>query len=248
MSERAHLKAYGPVQTILKSQDLDIMMGLLAPQPKGPAPARSAGEQRDMDAGQLASLIRAARKGFERRGANEDAVAAAIMTVIAGAWTDSRIASLARRAAAEAASAETLGAPPPEKQEPHLGKQDAAAHIFYGLAAQEFSAGKMQRAAVLLATLLHWDMDDAEALSSLAVCAASLGKLDEAMLLASECLKLPQKHPRAYCLAGLCELERGNRKAAQSLLALAARLARTRPEFRKDLQAAQRLLLILHFA
>jgi hypothetical protein len=56
------------------------------------------------------------------------------------------------------------------------------------------------------------------------------------------------KHPRAYCIAGFCELERGNRKAAQSLLALGARIARKRPEFAEDLRAAQRILLILHFS
>jgi hypothetical protein len=236
------------VQAILKAQDLDIMMGLLAPQPKGPAPAYPAGEEGDSSAAQLASLIRAAREAFERRNAGGDAVAAAIMTISAGAWADSRIASLARRAAAGAVSGEQLAAQLTGKQEPSRGKLDIAAHIFYDLAAQEFGAGKLGRAAVLLAALFHWAMDEVEALSSLAVCAASLGRFPEALLLANECLKLPQKHPRAYCLAGLCELERGNRKAAQSLLALAARLARTRPEFRKDLQAAQRLLLILHFA
>jgi hypothetical protein len=56
------------------------------------------------------------------------------------------------------------------------------------------------------------------------------------------------KHPRAYYITGFCELQRGNRKNAQSHLAMAARMARRRPEFRDDLRAAQRLLLILHYA
>jgi len=85
-------------------------------------------------------------------------------------------------------------------------------------------------------------------LSGLALCGVRLGQFGEALTLATACLNLPEKHPRAYCIAGFCELERGNRKAAQSLLALGARIARKRLEFAEDLRAAQRILLILHFS
>lgn len=235
------------VETRLKAQDLDIMMGLLAPQPKGPMPSRFA-EGTGIHKTRLASVMRAARDHFERRGAAGDAVANAIVTICSEAWTDSFIASVADSSAREASRGEPTVASFSEEQEPSDGTTDCAAFVFYDLAAEEFRADNIGRAAALLATLLHGAMDEAEALSGLAVCAASLGLFDKALLLATECLKLPEKHPRAYCIAGFCELERGNRKAAQSHLALAARLARTRPEFRKDLQAAQRLLLILHFA
>ncbi len=118
----------------------------------------------------------------------------------------------------------------------------------YDLAAAEFEAGRASQAAVFLGAILTSKPDDSEALSALALCAARLGMFDEALSIATHCLDLGDKHPRAYCVAGYCELERGNRKAAQSLLAMAARISRNRPECKNDLQAAQRLLLILHFA
>jgi hypothetical protein len=233
------------VETTLKAEDLDIMMGLLAPQPK--EPAQLTGEERSPDAAQLAALIRAAREMFKRRSASGDTVATAINTICSKTWTDSTISTLAKRSAAQAASYKHPEPPFPEV-EAVSDRLDFAAYLLYALAAEEFGAGNARHAAILLATLFNKAMDEAEALSGLAVCAASLGLFAEATRLAGECLKLPQKHPRAYCVAGLCELEAGNRKAAKSFLALAARLARTRPEFRKALQAAQRLLLILHFA
>jgi hypothetical protein len=79
------------------------------------------------------------------------------------------------------------------------------------------------------------------------VCGTRLGKFDEAFILATACLNLSVEHPRAFFVARFCKLKRGNRKAAQSPLATAARIARKLPEFRADLRAAQRLLLILHF-
>jgi len=61
-------------------------------------------------------------------------------------------------------------------------------------------------------------------------------QVDEAFTLANECLKLPMKRPRAYRIAGFCELER------------AIARPRSRPEFAEDLRAAQPVLLILHFS
>ena len=74
-----------------------------------------------------------------------------------------------------------------------------------------------------------------------------LDRYDEALPLAQESLKSGVRHPRAYCIVGMCELLRGNKAAAQENLAMATRMGRNHPEFREDMRLAQRLLLIRHF-
>jgi hypothetical protein len=217
----------------LEAQDIEIMMSLLTPRA---ASAGSAGDFRAagaLEAAQVVSCVRAARDEFERRRITGDAVASAILTLGATEWADNGIADLQAAIAGQRVSG-------------NFGEDGIASLIHEG-AVEGLKTGHINRAAVLLATMQHLRMEEAEALSGLALCGARLGKFDEALTLATECLKLPVKHPRAYCIAGFCELERGNRKAAQSFLALGARIARNRPEFAEDLRAAQRVLLILHF-
>jgi hypothetical protein len=217
----------------LEAQDIEIMMSLLTPRAGRAEPAgdfRAAGAP---EATQVVSCVRAARGEFERRRTAGDAVASAILAVGAIAWADDGIADLAAAIAGQRVSG-SFG-------------EDRIASLIHDCAVDALKTGQVNRAAVLLATMQHLRMEEAEALSGLALCSARLDKFDEALTLATECLKLPVKHPRAYCIAGFCELERGNRKAAQSFLALGARIARSRPEFAEDLRAAQRVLLILHF-
>ncbi len=117
----------------------------------------------------------------------------------------------------------------------------------YDLAAEEFAAGRAEAAAGLLASLLFAENLEPDPLVGLAVCALRLGRHDAARLLALESVRRGGKHPRALCVAGLCELEKGEKSVAKDHLALAARLARRNPEFREDLRIAQRLLLTLHY-
>lgn len=86
----------------------------------------------------------------------------------------------------------------------------------------------------------------AKALLDLALCAARHGDWDDAVILALESRRAAPGQPRASCLAGLCERERGNRRAAQTHLATAARLARSNPAHGEDLRLAQRALLLMH--
>jgi Flp pilus assembly protein TadD len=217
----------------LEAQDIEIMMGLLTPR------AVSAGSTRDfrtagaLEAARAASYVRTARDELERRRLAGDAVASAILTLGAAEWSDEGIVEIQAAIAGQRIDG-AFGA-------------NQIAPLVHDCAVDGFKTGHINRAAVLLATLQHLKIEEAEALSGLALCGARLGKFDAALTLATECLKLPVKHPRAYCIAGFCELERGNRKAAQSFLALGARIARNRPEFAEDLRAAQRVLLILHF-
>jgi Flp pilus assembly protein TadD len=217
----------------LEAQDIEIMMSLLTPRAVS---AGSAGDVRSagaLEAAQVISRVKTARDEFERRRTAGDAVASAIWALGANEWADESIAGLESAIAGQRVSGDL--------------DQERIASLIHDGAVSGFKTGHINRAAVLLATLQHLRIEEAEALSGLAFCGARLGKFDEALTLATECLKLPVKHPRAYCIAGFCELERGNRKAAQSFLALGARIARSRPEFAEDLRAAQRVLLILHF-
>lgn len=125
---------------------------------------------------------------------------------------------------------------------------DGVASLLYDTALRSVAAGRVGEAIVLLCGLLPSETRRADGFLSLAVCAARLKRFDEALTLATESLKLSPDHPRPRCVAGLCELERGQRKAAQAHLAAAARIARRRPEWREDLRAAQRLLLLMHLS
>ncbi len=230
----------------MEAQDIEIMMGLLTP--RATRVDRAQGSQtveaeRAVDASRLRTLVAAARNDFEQRGAAGNSVAAAVLLLAGERWDDQ-----------PTAGGQVPAAQPTDDEGRFEGVGDdevEARHMapfLHDLAVENLRDNQVERAAVFFATLLHLKTEEMEALSGLALCGVRLGQFEEALLLANECLKLPEKHPRAYCIAGFCELERGNRKAAQSLLALGARIARNRPEFAEDLRAAQRVLLILHFA
>jgi tetratricopeptide (TPR) repeat protein len=118
----------------------------------------------------------------------------------------------------------------------------------YLAASAAVSAGRVNEAVSLLAALADLPAGRADALLGLAVCATRLRCYDEALVLALESRKLGPGHPRASSVAGMCELERGNRRAAQAHFAAAARLARRDPRFHDDLRLVQRSLLLMHLA
>jgi Flp pilus assembly protein TadD len=209
----------------LEAQDIEIMLGLLTPRTTA---VPSAGESRftqAADAAHVMSCVRAAGAEF----------------LAADAWAEQGLADI------EAAIGERRSGGNSAQTSANADTRWVAPFI-HDLAVEGFQSGHIERAAALFATLLHLEKQQAEVLSGLALCGVRLGQFGEALTLATACLNLPEKHPRAYCIAGFCELERGNRKAAQSLLALGARIARKRLEFAEDLRAAQRILLILHFS
>ena len=230
----------------LEAQDIEIILGLLTPRATGAPSVKGSRSAGAVDVARVMSLVRTARDEFERRRAAGDAVGAAILTLAAEEWGDAGTAKIEAAASGQggSGSAEKL----PEADTDTNTAADRIAVFVHDFAVETFKAGHIGRAVVLFATLLQLAAQEAEALSGLALCGVRLGRFEEALTLAMQCLTLPVKHPRAYCIAGFCELERGNRKAAQSLLALGARIARKRPEFAEDLRAAQRVLLILHFA
>jgi Flp pilus assembly protein TadD len=224
----------------LEAQDIEIMMGLLTPRTTRADQVRSAPGVSTAEAGRVIALVRNARDAFERWRGEGDAVAVAILTLGSPAWTEEGVADI------QAAIKEHTDSGADKSE--NSAEIKWIASFIHDFAVESFRNGHVNRAAVLFGTLLHLKMEEAESLSGLALCGVRLNRFDDALMLANECLKLPVKHPRAYCIAGFCELERGNRKAAQSLLALGARIARNRPEFAEDLRAAQRVLLVLHFA
>lgn len=215
------------------------MLGLLAPRSIGVRADEGSRPGYPVNATAVIARARRAREQFERRKAAADSVAAAVLAVAPEQWKESGLSELQKAIASDhgGEASDLAGA----------DDEEVAAFV-HDLAVKAFKDGHIAHAVVLFATLLHMARQEAEALSGLALCAVRLDRFDQALTLATEGLNLPEKHPRAYCIAGFCELERGNRKAAQSLLALGARIARRRPEFAEDLRAAQRVLLILHFA
>jgi hypothetical protein len=128
-----------------------------------------------------------------------------------------------------------------------IAPEDTLVRFLHWVAEEEFGASRAESAAILLSSLLFEDELGPDPTLGLAICAVRLGRLNEAFALATESLRRGSKHPRAFCIAGLCELDRGDRGAAQHHLAIATRVARSRPEFRDDMRMAQRLLLILNF-
>jgi hypothetical protein len=121
---------------------------------------------------------------------------------------------------------------------------DAAS--LYERARQLDAAGRTGDAALLLAILSGLGHPQAAGLLGLAVLATRQERMDLAESLVSACLEATERHPRACSLAGIGELERGNRQAAQAYLATASRLARRNPDYRAELQIAQRALLLMH--
>ncbi len=130
------------------------------------------------------------------------------------------------------------------------GEPDPGAwlRLLYEAAGAALEDGRPGEAITLLCTLAAAPGGRADGWIGLAVCGARLACYEDALVLALECRGLRPAHPRPSCIAGLCELERGNRRAAQAYLASAARLARGRREFSEDLRQAQRTLLLMHLA
>ena len=237
----------------LEVQDIEIILGLLTPRSTGAKSDTGARSAQAADAARVVSLVRSAHEELQRRHAAREATATAILSLAADAlsgadalgeadiWGEKAFADIEATIGAWRGGGVAAQTPVP-------ADSDGIATFIHDLAVDGFKGGHIARAVTLFATLLHLGKQEADALSGLALCGVRLGQFSEALTLASECLNLPVKHPRAYCIAGFCELERGNRKAAQSLLALGARIARKRPEFAEDLRAAQRVLLLLHFS
>lgn len=117
----------------------------------------------------------------------------------------------------------------------------------YAAAESAFATGDFAKAIGPLCTLLGLEGGQDDAALALAICAVRLEAFDQALPLAAESLRHGSRHPRAFCIVGMCELLRGNKPAAQENLALATRMGRNHPEFREDMRLAQRLLLIRHF-
>jgi hypothetical protein len=184
----------------------------------------------------LTSVFREAIAGLRSSAAAGDGVAAAVCALL----PKHSAASLTALAGRLAPAARPDGA---DRTQLDL---DAVAPVLYDQAVEAMVEGKAGDATVALGLVAAAPSSRPDGLLGLAVCAARLQNYDAARTLAIETLKHRPGHPRACCIAGLCELERGDRKAAQQYLATAARMARRRPEFRDDLRAAQRLLLMMH--
>ncbi len=116
------------------------------------------------------------------------------------------------------------------------------------LAAAKLAEERHGEAALLLSMMLGWKAGLFDGLAGLASVAASLGRVEQARYFAGEAIKTGVRHPSAFCIAGLMDLEAGDRRSAQARLAIAARLARSDPRFRDDLHAAQRALLLMHLS
>lgn len=116
----------------------------------------------------------------------------------------------------------------------------------YGLAAKAVTEKRNDDAMALLAVLAGWPGAEEPAALGLAVIAVRQNRMDDAFVIVTDLLDETDRHPRACSIAGICELARGNKAAAQSYLAAAARIARSGPQFRTELQIAQRALLLMH--
>lgn len=125
-------------------------------------------------------------------------------------------------------------------------RDEAARKGLFALAAEADAQGRAEDALVILAVLAGTRAGYANGLLGLAVIACRHDRTSEAFDIASACLDLEERHPRAFSIAGICELKRGNRSSAQAYLASSSRLARRRPEYAAELQIAQRALLLMH--
>ena len=105
-----------------------------------------------------------------------------------------------------------------------------------------------QEAIVALAVLAGQEEGAYRGFLGLSVMAARLGRPDEAMILATWCMNTGERHPRAFSIAGICALERGDKASGQTYLAAASRIGRRRPDLRTELQRAQRVLLLMHLS
>lgn len=231
--------------TSLETQDIQRILGYLTLGSLEQADLQGVDVGSIREAGGIVSLVGRARDSFQRQQIGGEPIATAVMALGGEEWGRTGVAETDARTSLEdeILSSKILNSKTNQSME-----SNEVTGILCEIAIRNFNADHIQRATVVLATLLYLKHDSGDVLSGLAVCAARLGRFDAALVLATECLKLPIRLPRAYFIAGLCELARGDRKMAQSLLATAARIARKRPEFRTDLHVTQRLLLVLHLA
>lgn len=116
----------------------------------------------------------------------------------------------------------------------------------YALALRLDDEGDAEGAAGLLAVLAGLPDGAAAGFLGLAVLATREARFDLVEPLVAVGLAAEDRHPRACSVAGIMELARGNRQGAQAWLAAASRIARRRPEYRAELQLAQRALLLMH--
>lgn len=116
----------------------------------------------------------------------------------------------------------------------------------YALALRLDAEGDAAGAAGVLAILAGLPGGEAAGLLGLAVLATRDARMDLVEPLLGASLQAEDRHPRACGVAGIMELARGNRQGAQAWLAAASRIARRRPEYRAELQLAQRALLLMH--
>ena len=202
------------------SDDNDIMAGVFNLPRTGLLP--EAVQHTGMGASVMTTSINSIRTDLESRAAAGDEVAAAVMRLMPD-WTIDEI-----------------------QMQDDL-EAEITPRLVYGSATVEFDTGRRDRAVARLSSLLNTESGRADALCGLAVVSAMDHHYEDALLFANKSIELEVTNPRALCIAGFCELRRGNRKVAQSLLARVARIARKLPEFREDLRAAQRMLLNLHF-
>lgn len=118
----------------------------------------------------------------------------------------------------------------------------------YGRAVDHVREGRPAAALGALLALQAAPGARAQAARALATLALRHARDDAALQLAERGLTMAPGHPRDSLVAGLVELQRSHRRAAQAHLAAAARSARRRPEYREDLRLAQRALLLLHLS
>lgn len=225
------------LEPVMASKDVELGQELLAlPTPMAAEPAASAVAGDLPTAAQVETQLRAALAGVrDASDAGSQSRAAALSLLGEGA--DALLPPLAaaivarREHAPSVAQAGDLWLPP----------------FLYDEAVSAVADGRIDVAVTALAASLHWKAAEADALLALALCAVRLERYDPALTLALDRMRLEPEHPRALCIVGLCELKRGDRRAAQNYLAAAARLARRNVAFREELRASQRLLILMHF-
>lgn len=191
--------------------------------------------------GDVAALAASFRRALDDLGAaaSSDALARAGLALAEGRYAD-QVEALARRLAAhpETSRSDLLDA----------GSDTIAAlgPSLYRAAGSDLQTGDDDRALTALLLLATHGTTRADAAIGLCICAWRMGRDELAFDLAVEALALSPGHPRACLVAGLAQLRRGQRRAAQTYLAAASRSARRKPDYRDDLREAQRSLLLLH--
>ena len=219
----------------LRQEDSVLMISLLKPKVLKPA-----NESLSKSVNRIPALDRQ-RQQYEKLSSRGDEIATRILGLTPAGWAsldDALRAGLTKLGAEFTADSDGFAVEQP------------AQFVLDALASDALDDGRPQEAAMLFAVklaLCATDKDKADALCSISYCAVCLQKFDAASALAGASLDLHSMQPRARCIIGLCALQSGDRKTAQYSLALAARMARSNRDYAELSQAAQRLLLILHF-